>query len=105
VKSALVKSALALRRLRTVFIAVEAFFVGDLPWCRRRLVVGVLLLELFLRRRDQAKIVLGVLEMILGVHRVAAGLGTTGQLKILLGDMMRGTADLHFGPVRLVNPS
>jgi hypothetical protein len=97
---------LALHRLRTIFVvAVEAFFAGDLSRCRRRLIEGVLLPELLLRRSDQAKIVLGVLEMILGVHGVAAGLSITGKLEILLSDVMRSAADLHLGSVRLVNTS
>jgi hypothetical protein len=69
-----------------------------------RLVVRILLTELFLRRSDEAEIMLGVLVVVLSGHRVAGGLGVAGELKVLLGHVVRGSSDLHLRTVRLVNP-
>src|SRR5690606_1738862 len=41
---------------------------------------------------------------ILGHHAVAGSGGVARQLLILLGDMVRGPADLHIGTVRLIGP-
>jgi hypothetical protein len=47
---------------------------------------------------------LGMLEVILGRHRIAGALRVAGKLKIFLGDVMRSPANLHLRPVRFVNP-
>src|SRR5262245_50286555 len=74
-----------LRRLGVVFLAVEGFVAGVLARRRRRLVVRILLPELLLRRGDQAEVVLGVLIMVLGGHRIAGALRVAGELQIFLG--------------------
>jgi len=61
--------------------------------------VGIVLPELFLRRSDQAEIMLGVLKVIFRRHRVARGLGVACQLHVFIGDVVRGPADLHVGTV------
>lgn len=50
-------------------------------------VVRVLLTKLFLRRSDQAEVVLGVLIIILGGHRVARSLRVTRELDVFFRDM------------------
>jgi hypothetical protein len=67
------------------------------------IVVRVLLTKLFLRRGDQAEVVLGVLIIILGGHRVARPLRVTRELDVFFRDMRSGTADFDVGTVRLVN--
>jgi hypothetical protein len=57
-----------------------------------------------LRRGDQTKVVLGVLVVVFGGDRIAGSRGVAGQLQVLLGDMVRGPADLHIRTVRLVDP-
>ena len=87
-------------------VVVAVHLVVAIAFARRRrcLIVGVLLPELLLRRGDQAQIVLGVLEVVLGGDRIAGGLGVARKLQILLGDVVSGAADLHLRAVRLVNP-
>src|SRR4051812_46105228 len=50
-----------------------------------RPVIRVGLAELLLRGRDQAQIMLGVLKIVLGRHRVARRLGVAGELDVLVG--------------------
>ena len=50
-------------------------------------VIRVLLTKLFLRRSDQAEVVLGVLVIILGGHRVARPLRITRELDVFFRDM------------------
>ena len=64
----------------------------------------ILLAELFLRSGDQAIVVLGVLIIVLGRHRVAGRLRVTGKLDVFLGDVRRSSADLDVGSVGLENP-
>jgi hypothetical protein len=93
-----------LRRLPHVVVAiVERVVAIAFARCRWRLVVRVLLAELLLRGGDQAEVVLGVLVMVLGGDGVAGGLRIAGELQILFSDVVRGTADLHLGSVRLVD--
>jgi hypothetical protein len=73
-----------------------------ISWRGLRLVVRILLTELLLRRRDQAQIVLGVLVMGFGGDVVAARGRVACELKIFLGDVVRGAADLNVRAVRLV---
>ena len=65
---------------------------------RARLEVRIVLPELFLRRRDQAEIMLGVLEIVLGRDRVARRLRVTGKLEIFLRHMIGRAADFHVRP-------
>src|SRR5690606_22917450 len=55
-----------------------------------------------LGRRDDAEIMLGVLQVILGHDAVARGLRIAGELQVFLGDMGRVAAHLHVGAVALV---
>ena len=48
---------------------------------------------------DDAVVVLGVLQIVLGQHRIAGGLRIARERHILLGDMRRRAADLHVRPV------
>ena len=66
-----------------------------------RLAADLGLLRL-LGRGDDAEIVLGVLEIVLGHDAVAGGLRIAGELQVLLGDMGGVAAHLHVGAVTLV---
>jgi hypothetical protein len=68
------------------------------------IVIGVLLPELFLRRRDQAEVMLGVLVVILSGNRVAGALRVTRELDIFLRDVGGRAANFHIGAIGLVNP-
>jgi hypothetical protein len=52
-------------------------------------------------RHDDSAIMLRVLEVVLGQHRIAGGLGVTREGNVFLGDMRGRTANLHVRPVRL----
>jgi hypothetical protein len=98
-------------RLIVFFVPIEGVIAGlRLATGRAALlmrlllvVVRVLLTELFLRRGDQAEVVLGVLIIILGSHRVARPLRVTCKLNVFFRDMRSGAADFNVGTVRLVN--
>jgi hypothetical protein len=62
---------LILPRLTAVVVFAFEGFVTNLARSRRRLVVGILRPELFLRGGDHAQIVLGVLEVVLRGNRIA----------------------------------
>jgi hypothetical protein len=68
------------------------------------LVIGLTLAELFLRRSDDAEIVLGMLIVIFRCNRIAGALRVTSQLKILFGDVGGGSADFYIRPVRFIRP-
>jgi len=70
----------------------------------RRLKIGILLPELLLRGRDQPEIMFGVLKVIFRRDRIAGGLRVTRELKIFVGDMIGGAADLHVRPVGFIDP-
>ncbi len=81
-------------------VAVFAVFIVE---------VVAILLEILdrhrrLRRRDDAIVVLGMLEIILrndavaGAHRIASERG------VFLGDLLRGTTDLHVRAIALITP-
>src|SRR5690606_24634069 len=59
-------------------------------------------LVLGLRGKDDAEIVLGVLEIILRHHIVAHGRRVTGELDVFFGDMGGVAANLHVRAVALV---
>jgi hypothetical protein len=69
-----------------------------------RLVIRICLPELLLGSRDDAEVMLGVLVVILGRHRVARSLRVAGELQILFRDRRRGATDLHLRAIRLVHP-
>ena len=93
------------------FVPIEGVIAGLLLAAGRAallmrlllIVVRVLLTKLFLRRGDQAEVVLGVLIIILGGHRVARPLRVTRELDVFFRDMRSGAADFDVGTVRLVN--
>ena len=58
--------------------------------------------HLRLRRRDDAVVVLGVLEIILAGNPIAARLRVARELHVFLGHMQRGAANLHVAAVALV---
>jgi hypothetical protein len=98
-------------RLIVFFVPIEGVIAGLLLAAGRAallmrlllIVVRVLLTKLFLRRGDQAEVVLGVLIIILGGHRVARPLRVTRELDVFFRDMRSGAADFDVGTVRLVN--
>jgi hypothetical protein len=67
------------------------------------LVIGLRLAQLFLRGGDQAKIMFGVLIVILRCDRIAGALRVARKLKIFLGDVRCGPANFHVLPVGLVH--
>jgi hypothetical protein len=91
--------------LRLVVAIVETIVrVAVGPRLRLLLLLeGLVLPELLLRRRDQAEIMLGVLIIILGSHRIAGARGIAGKLNVFFGDVIGGPADLHVRAVRFVN--
>lgn len=68
-----------------------------------RVVVRVLLPELFLRGGDEAEIVLGVLIVIFSRDRVAGALRVARELDVFFCDVRGSAADFNVGPVRLVD--
>ena len=51
---------------------------------------------------DDAKIVLGVLEVAFRPDGIAGGVRVAGKLQVLLADVVGSAPDLHIRPVRLV---
>ena len=60
------------------------------------------LLVLGLGGGDQPVVVLGVLEIVLGHHAVAARLGVARQRRVFLGDLLRGSTNLDVGTVAFI---
>jgi hypothetical protein len=85
-------------RLELLVVAAAAAFLA------LRLEIRILLAELLVRRRDQAEIMLSMLEVVFGRDRIAGGLAVTRKLEIFLRYVMRRAANFHIGAVRLVNP-
>jgi hypothetical protein len=75
--------------------AVLAFWPRRLLW--------LTLAELFLRRRDQAKIVFGVLVVILRRYRIARGACVSRELDILLCDMRGGSSNFDIRSIGFEN--
>ncbi len=67
-------------------------------------VIRILLAELLLRGGDEAEVVLGVLVVVFGGHRIAGALRVARELDVFFRDVRGGAADLHIRPVRLVDP-
>jgi hypothetical protein len=65
------------------------------------LLLLALLLQVCLIRHDEAVIVLGVLEVVLGHDAIAGRVRVARELEILLVDVVRVAADLHIRPVRI----
>jgi hypothetical protein len=55
--------------------------------------------------QDDAVVVFGMLEIVLGQNRVAGGLGVAGQLHVFFGDVRRIAANFDIGTSRLEAPS
>lgn len=85
-----------------LFALVHARFLASLAFgtVERRA-----LPELLLGCRNQAKIVLGVLVIILGPDRVARGLSIACKLQVLLCNMVGGAPDFHIRTVRFIQPA
>src|SRR6185437_6983639 len=83
--------------LAFVFAVLRGHFVLG---ARLRLALA----ELLLGGRDQAKIVLGMLVVVLGGHRVARRAGVARQLHVFFGDVRGGAANLDVGPVGFEHP-
>ena len=94
---------LAHERLGIVIVAIKALVCGLLTGrallLRLLVVIGVLLAELFLRGGDQAEIMLGVLIVVFGGHRIARALCITRKLDIFFRNMRGGAADFDVGTV------
>ena len=71
---------------------------------RLLLVIGLTLPELLLRRSDDAEIMLGMLIIIFRCNRVAGALRVTSELKVLFGDVGRGSANFYVRPVGFIHP-
>ncbi len=87
-----------IREILAVVLAVVAAVADGLVAARL-----LVLAELFLGRRDQAEIMLGVLVVVLGGDRVAGRARIARELKIFFGDVRSRAADLDVGSVRFVN--
>lgn len=98
---ALIALRLALGRLRgreagidVVGIVVEIDLIGALAFPRS--------IHGLLGRGDDAEVMLGVLQIVLGHYRIARRLGVAGQLQILFGDMGGVAAHLHVRTIAFV---
>src|SRR5690606_38187011 len=69
---------------------------------RVALVLHVLDRHLRLGGRDDAVIVLGVLQVVLGHHAVAGALRVACKLRVFFRNLLRGAADLHIRTVALI---
>src|SRR5690606_38442952 len=92
--SALPREGLAVGVAEIAAVLLVALVVGAEDRLRLR--------HLGLRRRHQAVVVLGMLQVVLAGHAVAGRLGVTGKLDVFLGDMQRRAADLHVRAVAFV---
>jgi hypothetical protein len=63
--------------------------------------VAALLLQLLAIGHDDAAVVLGVLQIVLGEHRIAGRLRIASERQIFFGNMCRGATDLHIRAVGL----
>jgi len=89
-----------IREILAVVLAVVAAAVADRLVAARLLVLP----ELFLSRRDQAKIMLGMLVVVLGRNGVSGGARVACELEIFFSNMRSRAADLDVGSVGLVDP-
>jgi hypothetical protein len=87
---------IAVKSLVGVLLAGRALLLRLL---RLLVVVWILLTELFLRGGDQAKIVLGMLVVVLGGNRIARTLRVARKLDIFFRYMRSGAADFDVGTV------
>lgn len=94
---------LAHERLGFIVIAVKTLvgvlLAGRTLLLRLLVVIRVLLTELFLRGSDQAKIMLGMLIVVLSGDRITRTLCVARELDIFFRDMRSGAADFDVGTV------
>lgn len=95
---------LAHEGLAVVIIAVKSLVGvllagGALLLLRLLVVVWILLTELFLRGGNQAKVVLGMLVVVLGRNRIARSLRVARELDIFFRYMRSGAANFDVGTV------
>lgn len=94
---------LAHERLGFIVIAVKTLvgvlLAGRTLLLRLLVVIWVLLTELFLRGGDQAKIMLGMLIVVLSGDRITRTLCVARELDIFFRDMRSGTANFDVGTV------
>jgi hypothetical protein len=94
---------LAHERLGFIVIAVKTLvgvlLAGRTLLLRLLVVIRVLLTELFLRGSDQAKIMLGMLIVVLSGNRITRTLCVARELDIFFRDMRSGAADFDVGTV------
>lgn len=83
----------AIKSLVSILLGGPALLLGLL------VVVGVLLTKLFLRGGDQAKVVFGMLIVVLSGDRIARTLGVARQLDIFFRNVGSRTADFDVGAV------
>jgi hypothetical protein len=90
---------------RLVIVAVIVAIVRHIAAQVTRLLleIGRGLTQLLLRGGDQAKVMFGVLIVMLGCDHIAGTLRVAGELKIFFGDVRRRTPDLYVLPVGLVD--
>jgi hypothetical protein len=89
--------------LRVIVVAIKSFIStllrGPALLLRLLVVIGVLLAELFLRGGDQAKVMLGMLIVILSCDRIARALGVACELDVFFRNVGSCTADFDVGTV------
>jgi hypothetical protein len=94
---------LAHERLGVVIIAVKSLvgvlLAGGALLLRLLIVIRVLLTELLLRGSNQAKIVLGMLIVVLGRDRIARALCVACELDIFFRDVRSGAANFDVGTI------
>ena len=94
---------LAHERLGFIVISVKTLvgvlLAGRTLLLRLLVVIWVLLTELFLRGSDQAKIMLGMLIVVLSGDRITRTLCVARELDIFFRDMRSGAADFDVGTV------
>jgi hypothetical protein len=89
-----------LAELIVTFI-VEGFFAGVVVRAGK---MRIVLPELFLRRSDQAEIVLGVLIVVFRRYRIARRVRIAGELNVFFGDVRRRSTNFHVRAVRFEHP-
>lgn len=101
------RTACALLRIGRIAPSVARALLPIAATCLLMLVLLLLLLKLLrlrLLRRQDAEIVLGVLQIILCHHPVAGRVRVARELEIFLVHMRSRAANLHLGPVRVERP-
>ncbi len=98
-----VRLAAHLRLFVAFVVAVVGGIAAHVATLLLRLVKGLGLAKLFLRDGDQAKIMFGVLIIILGGNRISGALRVAGKLEIFFGNVGCRSPDFYVLPVGLVH--